>query len=80
MAPPLNQGYWVIMDNLFLSQDLFQKLCSKQTDAKGTLHQNKNCVPTEIKSVKLEKGEHVLVFIDRLMIMKGKNKKRYLSY
>jgi hypothetical protein len=40
-APLLNQGYRVIMDNWFSSPDLFHKLCSKLTDAMGTLHQNR---------------------------------------
>jgi hypothetical protein len=40
MIPLLNEGYHVIMDNWFSTTDLFHKLCSKQTDAMGTLHQN----------------------------------------
>jgi hypothetical protein len=41
----------------------------------GTLSQNRKCVPAEVKSTKLKKGEHVPVYKDRLMIMKGKDKK-----
>jgi hypothetical protein len=75
MAPVLNQGYCVIVDSLFSSPDLFHKLCSKQTNAMGTLRHNRKCVPAEIKSAKLKKGEHVSVYTDRLMIMKWKNKR-----
>jgi hypothetical protein len=80
MAPLLNQGFCVIMENWFSSPDLFHKLCSKQTDTMGTVRQNKKGVSAEIKSAKLKKGEHVSVYKDRLMIMKWKNKKRHLSY
>jgi hypothetical protein len=45
MARLLNQEYHVIMDNWFSSTDLFHKLCSKQIDAKGTLHQNRVSLP-----------------------------------
>jgi hypothetical protein len=58
------------MDNWFTSPDLFHKLCSKLTDAMGTLHKNSKGVPTEIKRAKLKMGEHVSVYKDRLMIMK----------
>jgi hypothetical protein len=58
------------VDNWFTSPALFHKLCSKQTDVRGTLHQNREGVPTEIKSAKLKMGEHVSVYRDRLMIMK----------
>jgi hypothetical protein len=50
MASLLNQGYPVIMNNWFSRPDLFYKLCSKQTDTMGTLHQNGKDVPPEIKS------------------------------
>jgi hypothetical protein len=75
MAPLLNQGYCVIIDNWFSSPDLFHELCSKQTDVIGTLHQNRKGVPAEIKSAKLQNGERVSVYTDRLMIMKWKDKK-----
>jgi hypothetical protein len=80
MAPLLNQGYRVILDNWLSSQDLFHNLYSKQTDAMGALHQNRKDVPTEIKSAKLEKKEHVSVYEDRLLIMKWKNKKCLYKY
>jgi hypothetical protein len=69
MAPLLNQEYRVIMDSWFSSPDLFHKLCSKQTDAMGTLHQNRKGFPAEIKSAKLKTGEPLSVYKDRLMIM-----------
>jgi hypothetical protein len=72
MAPLLNQGYPVIMDSWFSNPDLFHRLCSKQADAMGTLHQKRKSVPAEIKSTNLKKGEHVLVYKDRLKIMKWK--------
>jgi hypothetical protein len=56
MASQLNQGYHVIMDSWFSNRDLFHKLCSKQTDAMGTLHQNGKGVHDEIKIAKLKKG------------------------
>jgi hypothetical protein len=63
------QGYRVIMENLF------HKLCSKQTDAMGTLRQNKTALPAEIMSTKLKNGEHISVYTERLMIMRCKDKK-----
>jgi hypothetical protein len=78
MAPLLNQGYRVIPDNWFSSSDLLYKLYSKQTDAVGTLRQNRNGVPAEIKSAKLKKRELVSVYEDKLMIMKWKNKKVFV--
>jgi hypothetical protein len=62
MVPLLKQGYCVIMENWFSSPDLFHKLCSKQTDAMGTLRQNREAFPAEIMSTKLKKGEHVSVY------------------
>ena len=49
VAPFLNQGYCVTMDNWFSSPDLFEKLCNRNTDAIGTLCQNRKGVPSEIK-------------------------------
>jgi phosphatidylserine decarboxylase len=63
------------MNNWFSNPDLLHKLCSKQTDAVGTLHQNRKDVSAEIKNTKQKKGKHVSVSKDRLMIMKLKNKK-----
>ena len=75
LRPLLNQDYCLTMDNWFSSPDLFQKLCDKQTDAMGTLCQNRKGVPTEIKKTKLKKGEHVSAYKDKLIIMKWKDKK-----
>jgi hypothetical protein len=75
IAPLLNQGYCVIIDNLFLSPDLIHKLYSKQTDAMGTLHQNMMGVLSDMKSAKLKKDDHVSVCKDRLMIVKWKTEK-----
>jgi hypothetical protein len=44
MAPLLNQGYHVTMDNWFSSPDLYNKLYSKQTDAMGTVRQSRECL------------------------------------
>jgi hypothetical protein len=55
MAPLLNQGYCIKMDKWFSSPDLFHKLCSKQTDAMGTLSQNRKGGSAEIKRAKLKK-------------------------
>jgi hypothetical protein len=46
----------------------------------GTLHQNKKGVPAEIRNAKLKKREHVSIYKDRLLIMKWKNKKRYMYH
>jgi hypothetical protein len=40
-----------------------------------TLHQNRKGMPDEIKKAKLKKGENVVVYKDKLMIMKWKDKK-----
>jgi hypothetical protein len=61
--------------NSFSSQELFCKLSSKQSDAMGTLHQNRKGVLAKIKSAKLTKEQYVSVYADRLMIMKWKDNK-----
>jgi hypothetical protein len=40
MAPLLNQGFRVTIDNWFSSPDLYSKWYSKQTDAMGSLRQS----------------------------------------
>jgi hypothetical protein len=60
MAPLLNQGYLVIMDNSFSSADLFYKLCSKQTATIGTFHKKRKGIPAE-KERRTEKGEDISV-------------------
>jgi hypothetical protein len=45
------------MENLFSNPYQYNKLCSKQTDAMGTLYQNRKGVSVEIKKAKLKKGE-----------------------
>ena len=63
------------MDNQFLSPDLFEKLCSQNMDAVGTLRQNRKGVPSGIKNSKLKKGESVCAYKDNLFDMKWKDKK-----
>jgi hypothetical protein len=63
------------MDSWFSSLGLFYKLCSKQTDAMETFHQNRKGVPPEIRSTKLKTGEHVSVYKDRSGEVKWKNEK-----
>ena len=75
VAPFLNQGYCVTMDNWFSSPDLFEKLCNRNIDAIGTLPQNRKGVPSEIKKSKLKKGEYVSAYKDKLLVMKWKDKK-----
>jgi hypothetical protein len=65
MGPFLNQGYHVTMGSWFFSPELYDKLCSKQINTVGTLCQNGNGVPVEIKKAKLEKGEHLSIFKDK---------------
>jgi hypothetical protein len=48
------------MDNWFSSPDLYRKLCSKQTNTMGTLHQNRKGVTEEIKKEKLKKKKEKL--------------------
>ena len=75
MAPLLNQDYFVTMDNWFSSPELFEKLRNQNTDAIGTLRQNRKGVPSEIKKSKLKKGEYVSAYKDKLLVMKWKDKK-----
>jgi hypothetical protein len=62
------------MDNWFSRPDLYRKLCSRQTDAMGTLRQNRKGVTDEIRKTQLKK-ENVAVYKDKLMISKWKDKK-----
>jgi hypothetical protein len=77
MAPRLNHGYRVIMNKWFSSPDLFIKLCSKQTDVMGTLHQNGKGVPAEIKSPKL-KGRTYFSLQRQTKIVKWKDEKMFV--
>jgi hypothetical protein len=67
------------MDNRFSSPNLYDKLCSKQTDATGMLHQDRKAAPAKIKEATFKKGEHMSLYKGNLMMMKWKDKKRYLS-
>jgi hypothetical protein len=75
MAPILNQAYHVIMGSWFSSPDLYDKLRSKQTDAMGTVRQNKKGVAVEIQKAELKKLGCVLVSNDEPMAVKYKNER-----
>ena len=59
MAPLLNQGYRLYIDNYYTSPVLLQEFYYKKTVACGTLRSNRKGVPTVIETAKLAKGDHM---------------------
>lgn len=71
----LNKGYCLYLDNYYTSPDLTDKLIRRRTDCVGTMRVNRKGIPTEIKSKKLQKGNHIAMYRRKQMIMKWKDKR-----
>lgn len=66
------------MDNFYNSPELTDKLISKKTDVVGTMRLNHQEVPSEIKTAKLKKGEHIANFRGKQMLLRWKDKKDFI--
>ena len=80
MAPLLNQGYRLYIDNYYTSPILLQDLYYKKTVACGTLRSNRKGVPTVIKTTKLAKGDHMAMTLTggNLQLIKWRDKRDVL--
>ena len=80
MAPLLNQGYRLYIDNYYTSPVLLQDLYYKKTVACGTLRSNWKGVPTVIKTTKLAKGDHMAMTLTggNLQLIKWRDKRDVL--
>jgi hypothetical protein len=75
IAPLLNDGYRVTMDNWFSSPDLYSKLYSKQADDMGLLPQIRKIVPDKNKGGKIKKRRKCRSLQGQIDITKRKDKK-----
>lgn len=71
----LEKGYMVYMDNYYCSPILFDLLCKLKTDAAGTLRVNRKELPSDFKKMKLRKGEFLVWYRNKLMLMKWADKR-----
>nr|KAF6462250.1 hypothetical protein HJG59_011292 [Molossus molossus] len=70
----LNKGYRIYLDNFYMSIHLAELLCQNNTDTVGIMWINIVGIPSEIKTKKLQKNEHIVRFKDKLIVLKWKDK------
>ena len=75
MAPFLNKGHCLFMDNYYSSVKLYETLLAQGTTACGTLRLNRKGLPDDIKTTKLKKGEHMFRRKEDLLVLKWHDKK-----
>ena len=63
------------MDNFFSSTYLFDLLCSRSTDAVGTVRANSKGLPKKLMKKKLKKGDVAAMYKDKLMALRWRDKK-----
>ena len=63
------------MDNFFSSVTLFDSLCSRNTDAIGTVRANSKGLPKELMQKNMEKGEVAAMYKGKLMALRWRDKK-----
>ncbi|CAL1527809.1 unnamed protein product, partial [Lymnaea stagnalis] len=73
LAPFLNQGYHLYIDNWYNSVPLIRFLLQKQILCTGTTHSNR--VPKELTSIPAKKGETVSIISGQLLAEKFLDKK-----
>ena len=60
--PLLNQEYCIHIDNFFSSPELFDKLCTRNTDTVGTLRAYRRGLPDRFGKVSLQKDQITAIF------------------
>ena len=60
------------IDNWYSSTTLFEKLLEAGTNVVGTIRLNRKNMPENLKQQKLEKGDAVAVYTQKLMNVKWK--------
>jgi hypothetical protein len=71
----LNQGYIISLDNYYSSPDLFNLLDQLNTDAVGNIRSNRMGLPEAVINCKLEKGAAAVSYINKIMVLKWKDKR-----
>lgn len=81
ISEKLNNGHLLFMDNFFYGFPLVSKLLANKTYCKQTVQLVWLCLPDEVKSAKLRKGETISRYAEDVMIGKWKDKRvvTYLS-
>ncbi|XP_036346919.1 piggyBac transposable element-derived protein 4-like [Rhagoletis pomonella] len=78
MAPYLNKGHHLIMDNFYNSVELSKNLLSYKTHVTGTLRVNRKGNPKAITGTKLSKGEYIWRRQGRVYVSKWRDKREVL--
>lgn len=78
IAPFLDKGHHLIMDNYYNSVALSNKLLQRKTHTTGTIRSNRKGNPKQIISEKLKKGEHKWMRKGKIYISKWKDKREVL--
>ncbi|KAF2891524.1 hypothetical protein ILUMI_14649, partial [Ignelater luminosus] len=71
----LNKGHLIAMDNYYSFPELYDLLCQLKTDAIGTVRVNRKQLPKSVTQKKLQRGETVGAFKEKLMCLKWHDKK-----
>lgn len=79
MAPYLNRGHHLYMDNYYNSVDLSNTLLQYKTHSTGTLRSNRKPSPKCIISKKLKRGEYIWRRTGNVYVTKWKDKRDVLS-
>ncbi|XP_042216904.1 piggyBac transposable element-derived protein 4-like [Homarus americanus] len=74
VKPLLNMGYVLGMDNFYVSPELYDILLAHGTDAVGTVRFNRKGLSDDVKEKKLNKGETITRFNNKVMHMKWRDK------
>ena len=71
----LDKGYCISMDNFFTSTGLFDLLCTRNTDAVGTVRANSKGLPKELMQKKMQRGDVEAMYKDKLVVLRWRDKK-----
>ncbi|KAF2885692.1 hypothetical protein ILUMI_20465 [Ignelater luminosus] len=71
----LNKEHLIAMDNYYSSPELYDLLCQLKKDAIGTVRVNRKQFPKSVTQKKLQRGETVSAFKEKLMCLKWHDKK-----
>lgn len=75
----LHKGYKVYVDNWYTSIELANILCTYKTDIVGTMRQQRLGVPSDIKTTKLNRGQCIARYNNKIMLlMKWRDKRDVL--
>jgi len=78
MAPYLNKGHHLIMDNYYNSVNLSNLLLDHKTHTTGTLRSNRRGNPKYVVQKKLKRGDHIWKRQNKVYVSKWKDKRDVL--